>query len=343
MMRALASIIALALGATAAHGNVWEHALATDDRDAARETYESELRKGDEHALLANNRGIAIKEVKHHLGVAIASYEAAAAARPTAGEPYFRLGRLLYSFYFECQDAAQRFNWSPLCDPRQFSRARALEVIEAWDAFELRAPLDPRLSVGAFGETEILFRRAILHTKLGTTQNLAAAAREYEKILARQDSGSDAASEHIVGNLAETYMMLGRLEEAVEMYREALRGAADTSTWYGFAVALDRDERTQQALDVIRSLGRDQRDLFHTRVIKGDTFFVPEGEKYYYFALVDEALGLDEDAIGYWQKFIASGAHPRYQPRAKAHLDALLKKKRKSPLPIDPPWGRLLR
>jgi tetratricopeptide (TPR) repeat protein len=343
MKRALTSIITLMICVSLARANVWEQALATDQRLAARETYESELRKGDEHALLANNRGIAPKEVEHHLGLAIAAYHAAAAARPTVGEPYFRLGRLLYSFYIECHDAAQRYNRSPLCNPRQFKRARAREIIEAWDAFEQRVPLDPRLSVGAFGETEILFRRAILHTKLGSKENLAAAARDYEKILARHDSGSDAVSEEVVGNLAETYMMLGQLEEAIEMYREALRNGSDTSTWYGFAVALDRDERTKQALDVIRSLGRDQRDRFHAKVIEGRTFFVPEGEKYYYFALVDEALGLDEDAIAYWQRFIASGAHPQYQPRAKAHLDALLKKKRKSPLPIDPPWGRLLR
>ena len=42
-----------------------------------------------------------------------------------------------------------------------------------------------------------------------------------------------------------------------------------------------RDERGQQALEVIQSLGRDQRDSFHLTVIKGDTFFVPEGEKFY--------------------------------------------------------------
>jgi tetratricopeptide (TPR) repeat protein len=138
-------------------------------------------------------------------------------------------------------------------------------------------------------------------------------------------------------------MMLGRLEESIDTFKEALRGAADTAVWYGYAVALDRDERTQQSFDVVKSLGRSQRDHFHARVIAGDTFFVPEGEKFYYFALVDEALGLEEDAINYWRQFLASGAHPQFQPRAKAHLEQLLKKKKKSPVPIEPPWGRLLR
>jgi tetratricopeptide (TPR) repeat protein len=188
----------------------------------------------------------------------------------------------------------------------------------------------------------VLFRRAILHTKLATKPHLEAASRDYEKILARQDAGQDGGSETVIGNLAETYMMLGRLDDAIETYKIALRGAADTSTWYGYAVALDRDERTQQALDVVKSLGRSQRDLFHARVIQGATFFVPEGEKFYYFALADEALGLDEEAISYWRQFINSGAHPQFQPRAKAHLDALVKKKKRSALPIQPPWGDLL-
>jgi tetratricopeptide (TPR) repeat protein len=223
-----------------------------------------------------------------------------------------------------------------------FNRSKAEEVIAAWDKFEELAPLDPRLSVGTFGENEILFRRAILRTKLATKAHLEGAAKDYEKILSRIDT-SDLPGEHVMGNLAETYMMVGRLEDSIEMYKLALRGAADTSTWYGFAVALDRDERSNQALEVIASLGKEQRDQFHARVARGDTFFVPEGEKFYYFALVDEALGMEDDAITFWRQYLNSGAHPQFQGRARAHLDVLLKKKRtRSPL-IEPPWRGILR
>lgn len=340
-MKRLAAL-ALVLAAATAQANVWEDAIAPEA--AMDDKYESELRQGDEHALLANTRGTTYREVKNQVNLAAASYRAAAAAKPSAGEPWFRLARLLHSFYLECNDTSNRVYWSLLCDPRTFNRARAEEVIEAWNQAEARAPLDPRLSVGAFGESEILFRRALLHTKLATKAHFEAASADYLKILARQDSGVDAGSEPVLGNLAETYMMLGRVDDAIETYREALRGGSDTATWYGYAVALDRDERTQQALDVIKSLGRDQRDLFHTKVIRGDSFFVPEGEKYYYFALVDEALGLEDDAINYWRLFLNSGAHPQFQPRAKAHLDALLKKKKQRPaLPIEPPWRGILR
>ena len=344
---ATASITSVLLAAslvlgTVAHANVWDTAIKAGVADAAQDTYDTELRQGDEHAMLANTQGAAYRVVKNQVELATKAYRAAALAKPSDPEPWFRLGRMLYSFYIECNDTTLRTNRSILCDPRQINRARSEEILEAWDKFETLAPLDPRLSVGPFGDNEILFKRAILHTKLAGKAHLEAAASDYEKIMARMDA-ADGAGEHVVGNLAETYMMVGRIEESIEMYRQALRGASDTSTWYGFAVALDRDERTNQALEVISALGREQRDTFHARVIRGDTFFVPEGEKFYYFALVDEALGLEDDAINYWRQYIASGAHPQYQPRARAHLDALLRKKRVRTLPIELPWRGILR
>lgn len=342
-----ATLLAFVLTASsAAHGNVWERAIESDTpARAAQDKYESEMRQGDEFALKANMAGASLREIRQQIQNAVMSYRAAAAARPDEGEPYYRIGKLLYSMYFDCNDAFSSRRASPLCDRdgRHFDRRRAEEIIAAWDAFEEREPLDPRLSVGAFGDSEILFDRAILHTKLATKKHLEAAAVDYEKILARHD-GRYGAAERVLGNLAETYMMLGRLEDALETYREALRGASDTSTWYGYAVALDRDESSEQALEIIRSLGRDQRDLFYLGVMRGSTFFVPEGEKFYYFALADQAFGLDEEAIENWRRFINSGAHPAYQPRAKAHLASLLAKaKKKKTLPIETPWPELFR
>lgn len=341
------TLFALVLTASSvAHGNVWKRAIESDTpARAAQDKYESEMRQGDEYALKANMAGASLREIRQQIQNAVMSYRAAAAAKPDEGEPYYRIGKLLYSMYFDCTGSYARHRASPLCDRsgRYFDRKRAEEIIAAWDAFEERKPLDPRLSVGAFGDTEILFERAILHTKLATKEHLEAAARDYEKLLARHD-GRYGAAERILGNLAETYMMLGRLDEALEMYREALRDASDTSTWYGYAVALDRDENPDLALEIIRSLGRDQRQEFYLGVMRGSTFFVPEGEKYYYFALADQAFGLDEEAIENWRKFIDSGAHPAYQPRAKAHLASLLAKvKKKKTLPIETPWPELFR
>ncbi len=49
-------------------------------------------------------------------------------------------------------------------------------------------------------------------------------------------------------------------------------------------------------------------------------FFVPDGEKYYYAALINEAFGKFEEALADWQHFLASGAHPQYRPRAQARI-----------------------
>jgi tetratricopeptide (TPR) repeat protein len=334
MMRAVLLAFVLAASTARAHADVWQHALRGAAEDQAQATYDAKLREGDEHAMLANTRSATYAEVKNQINLAVTAYRAAAAAKPAAADPWFRIGRLLSAMYLECDDPTTR---AIVCNPRGFDVAHAEQVIDAWDEFEKRAPMDPRLSVNLF-DTDILFPRAILHTKLASRAHLEAAARDYETILARSDTG-DGMNERVLGNLAETYMMLGRLEEAIDTYKEALRGASDTSTWYGFAVALDRDERTDQALDVIRSLGEDERDNFHANVMRGRTFFVPAGEKYYYFALVDEALGSFDDAIEGWKAFIDSGAHPQYQPRAKAHLDALLKKRKSAP-PANPPTPR---
>jgi tetratricopeptide (TPR) repeat protein len=336
VIRALVLACLLVASSHAAHANVWQHALTGGAADRVQDTYDDEMRKGDEHAMLANTRSSTIPEVQNQIKTAVAAYRAAAAAKPDAADPWFRIARLLQAMYFECEDATLR---SLVCNPNphSFNTVQAERTIEAWNEFEKRAPLDPRTSVNLF-DTDILFPRAILHTKLATREHLEAAAHDYETILARSDAG-DGMNERVLGNLAETYMMLGRLEDAIDTYKEALRGASDTSTWYGFAVALDRDDRAEQALEVIRTLGEQERDNFHANVMRGNTFFVPAGEKYYYFALVDEALGSFDDAIVEWKLFIASKAHPQFQPRAKAHLDALLKKRKGKPPASTPlPW-----
>jgi tetratricopeptide (TPR) repeat protein len=339
-----AALLAIALAATTAHANVWRHAIETGTPDPAQDVYDSELKSGDELAVQANSHGASPATVRQLVQHAATSYRNAAAAKPGEPEAYYRLGRLLYSFYFECSDSMmQSMNMSPLCinDPTVFDRKRAEEVIDAWDAFEQRAPLDPRLSVH-LGESEVLFHRAILNTKLATKDHLNAAARDYEKILARSDTGDDAGGETVWSNLAETYMMLDRLDDSIDTYREALRRGAQTATLYGLAVALDRDERSAQAKDLILSQGAESMEQFLQSVARGHTFFVPRGEEYYYYALAHESFNRPDEAIEYWDKYIRSGAHPEFQPRAKAHLDALRAQQRRRAIPIEAPWHRLI-
>jgi hypothetical protein len=130
-------------------------------------------------------------------------------------------------------------------------------------------------------------------------------------------------------------MMLNRLDDAVDAYRE-IGAPTHVSTIYGAAVALDRAERQQLAMDLIVAQGANGFRTFRQSVDAGITFFVPEGEKWYYFALGEEAFGNIDAAISYYRSFISSGAHPIFQPRAKAHIEALLKKRGKTPPPPDP-------
>lgn len=342
-MNRLSILVALGV-ATAAHADVWQHAVETSSPDPMQDKYEFEMKSGDEQALAANSRSISYKEVKSHVTMGVQAYAAAALAKPTESEPYYRLGKLLYSFYFECE--LPQSSVSILCarGANAIDRKHAEEVIAAWDAFEARAPLDPRLSVDAEGSSEILFERAILHTKLATSpkpaenkKHLEAATVDYEKILARADESSA----HIVwSNLAETYMMINRLEDAIETYREALKRGGDSSTLYGLAVAFDRDERGAQARDLILSQSESSRTEFHKNVIEDHVFFVPAGEQYYYFALIDEAYGSIETSIAYWQEYLRSpaGARVEFQGRAKQHLAALLLQRKKHPVFVTPPF-----
>jgi tetratricopeptide (TPR) repeat protein len=337
-----AAVLAL-LVSSAAQANVWQQAIDNGAPDPKRDAYEHELQAGDELAEQATAQAASREAIRTLVAHADQAYRNAAAAEPNEPEPYYRIGRLIYSFYFECPTSGPNPSLLCISDPSYFDKKHAQEVLDAWDTFEKLAPLDPRLGVLREDQSvlatdfDLLFKRAILHTRLADKANLDAAAKDYEAILAR----TDVPDENVTSNLAETYMMLDRLDDAIEMYRRALRSALRTETVYGLAVALDRAERGDQARALILSQGEQAVQDFEKRVRLGETFYVPAGEEFYYFALVYEAYGMTETAIEYWQKFIASGAHPEFQARAKAHLEPLLADKHRKV--IETPWHDVFR
>lgn len=320
--------IAAVLGAMSgrAHGDVWRDAL--DNADPNHSRYEFQLEAGDNSAVLSTAESAAMDTQLRNVKTALTAYRTAAELEPSAAEPYYRIGRLLYAAYFgNCSTmtasgfAAQA---SKLCidavpellqtDPTAHHIAE--DTIAAWDEFEKRAPLDPRIT------SSFLFERAILNTKLASHDHYAAAAKDYEAILDRTDF-----VEHdsvVTGNLAETYMMLDRLDDAIEMYRRSIRDGSNDAI-FGLAVALDRDDEGLQAKDYILEVGLDGFKEFSGKIMRGEWFFVPAGEKFYYLALIEEAFGDTDTALADWQHFIASGAHPQFQPRARAHVTALEK------------------
>jgi tetratricopeptide (TPR) repeat protein len=283
----------------------------------------------------------AFNTVRNQVTMAEDAYRKAISLRPDAAEPYFRIGSLLLHFYLDCNSGRDR----PLtCDqnPSFVNIPATRRALTAWDEFEARAPLDPRVN-------EMLFHRGIYRTKLVVAtrdakeakQLLAGAAADYEALLARTDGTSGHDSSLLLGNLAETYMMLGRLDEAITTYERALRSGGLISTVYGLAVALDRDERGETALDVIRDQGVQQLQVYKHELTEGQVFYVPAGEEYYYVALAYEAFGEIDESIDCWNRYIQSGAHPEYQPRAKEHLELLQKNRKVRPRLPPPVWQEL--
>jgi tetratricopeptide (TPR) repeat protein len=351
MMKSSLLIVVLvalaALGAASAHASVWDRALSTPKDEATKDLYDAKMLEGDNLTLAATIQATSIANTVESINRAAAAYREAATLRPNESEPYFRIGNLLHQMYFGCEPQIVRL---PTCEPQYATPKQQANTVEAWDEFEKRAPLDPRLG-------EILLKRAILNTKLinGTASDhahLEAAARDYQAALDRNDGLlGTRGDEQLLGNLAETYMMLDRLDDAISTYLQAVAaGAARVSTMYGLAVALDRDGAGDQAIRRILEQGTVGFDDFQKDFTRGAVFFVPRGEEFYYFALSNEAFGNYGTALEFWKLYVASGVHPEFQPRAREHIEQLHKKQEKqihaepvSPELDDRTWLRRVR
>jgi tetratricopeptide (TPR) repeat protein len=331
MKRSVLLIAALLAVTAPAHGDIWENATRPPNA-VAMDLYTSLLQKGDDAALAAASQSVGPTTAVKMVDSAIEAYRGAANVNPKAAEPFYRIGTILNAFFFDdCDGSGFRIRVPPVTCTARFDRIeKAREMVAAWDRFEELAPLDPRIN-------DLLVTRAITRTKLvgmSTTPIplLEAAAKDYQAVLDREDGMlrerfSGGLGLLVLGNLAETHMMLGNIERAIEVYIDAQRMGARSSTMFGLAVALDRDDRGGDAFAVIRGLGEEQFEAFRTEWESGNVFFVPAGEEQYYFALASEALGHHGEAIDYWKAYLRSGAHPKYQPRAKEHLDRLLARK----------------
>lgn len=321
MIRSLLLVAALA---GVAHADVWQRAI--DGNAIDQKTFQDEMALGDEAAAVAHSRSASLSAIKTNLDTAIIHYRAAAKANPKSGEPLFRIGGLLHLFFFDCDTGVLMSSMPPptCSSTASVKNEKARDIVAAWDEFEGRVPLDPRIN-------EILLQRAILRTKLfahrADTKLLEGAAEDYKAIVERSDGLMKLQMDTVLGNLAETHMMLGQLDESIEVYLNAVRMGARGSVVYGLAVAMDRGDRDDYPGILIRDLGLDSYQSFQNNLIEGRVFFVPAGEEHYYLALIEESFGKYDEAIRHWKLYIQSGAQPQFHPRAKEHLDVLLAKK----------------
>lgn len=317
----------LVAAAPARAGSPW----AEHSRTAADLEYQVQMARGDDLAVQAMEaRGMRSVQRRrwvpwHELAVrAVEAYELAAEARPDAAEPHYRAAEILHSSFLDSP--------STTSEPVLPDRVVAERALAHWQAFAERAPLDPRV-------TATLFDRALVRTRLATEPDFQQAISCYETLVERSDLRSLSAEQVAtwLANLAETYMMVGRLADSIETYQRALEYRADFTYGYGLAVALDRDRQTALAREVMLSYAVTDRmrDLR-----RGSVFFVPEGEIEYYLALGHEALEDFDQAAIHYRQFIASGAHPRYQARAAENLrrveQAMARGSRRAPPPRGP-------
>lgn len=128
----------------------------------------------------------------------------------------------------------------------------------------------------------------------------------------------------ILGNSAEALMAIGKLDEAIRRY--ALAEAIDRSEQatlhaLGLAIAYDRDGQVQKGRDAVaRALAADPGlRLFQS----DDVFFIPDGDRHYYWGLINEAQDRRDDALRAFRAFLDELPHSRYAARARSHIEDL--------------------
>lgn len=298
--------------------SLWERATLDGEAAARKERYVGamslgfelgrvalalDLRRGGDDPPTAVERARATRQ-------GLQAFRDAAQIDPTAADPHLYSALLIIYGRLDCDE---------LCS---FEPGEAKQALAEIKEFERLAPLDPRLT------PNLLIKQAIYETRLaGLTKgeqsrgHLQAALVTYRSILERNPITR--AQDIIYGNLAETLMMLGDVESAIEQYRQAVKARPSTSVTLGLAVALDRDERGTEARTLLRELGVQSLAEWERQVNDGDIFYVPDGEIFYYRGLINEALGQPAAAIANYNRFLASNAHPQFAARALANRDAL--------------------
>lgn len=193
--------------------------------------------------------------------------------------------------------------------------------------------LDSRLR----DDTTVAFEMGVAYSKLGKFQ---AAVDEYDLYERVRGSGRVSSSERATAhaNAAEALMALGRLDEAIQRYRSALAYGSSPLTYWGLAVALDRDEQVSRAMDAVKlAMRAGMRTLTLPSV-----FFIPKGDVHYYFALGHLSEGKLDKAREAFQRFLQEVPKSQWAFRARAHLAELGKpvahrigkqKKRLAPMP----------
>jgi tetratricopeptide (TPR) repeat protein len=270
--------------------------------------YQIAMARGDRHAIRAAELINQFTKApgpaqRRQARYAAAAYEEAAKLEPDNPEPHYRAAEILHAHIL-----ASRGSY--------VDEAIARKVIHHWDEFDRLAPGDPRVR-------RFLFGRALIHTKLAESSDLERAIADYQRLAKLSDVNqlptADAGTR--LANEAEVHMMRGDLEVAIPLYERALQLSPNFSHAAGLAVALDRDRQGVKAREIMRAYAAGRElSRYQGEITKGNIFYVPAAEGSYYLGLIFEALGQSDQAIDAYERFIISGAHPRYHKRARENI-----------------------
>ena len=283
--------------------------------DAKAKLYREKMAEADGLALRAYDYRTSFLDKRALAESALLAYEDAIKLNPKDPEPHYRAAQV----------STDHQTRSPFPPRGQLDRA-----IAHFDAFEALAPNDPRL-LGSPGLPGALFQRSILRTKRMGKRNIELGIADYDKQLMLIDQASPSNREVmglILSNRAELLMMVGRLEESIEGYEQAIEFEDALTYGYGLAVALDRDGQGFRAREVARVYGlRDSADALQ----HGTAFYVPQGEVFYYVALRAEALADYRRAQAAYREFLRLVPASPFAARARQNLKALRDKAASQP------------
>ncbi len=178
--------------------------------------------------------------------------------------------------------------------------------------------LDPELQVPGGGEpTEVAaaYELAVCRARAGKFE---AAIEGLRRILGRAQN-----QVAIYQRLGECYMALGRLDEAVESFRQGLR-LSPYSAELGFALAVahDRDEDSAQAREALsQALSRDPRA---SSLAAANRVWVPPLEAHYYLGLA--YLGAEDwsRSVMHFRRYLALAGETSWTRRARARYEEAL-------------------
>lgn len=211
------------------------------------------------------------------------------------------------------------------------ARGRHAAALEAFQAARRAAPTTD-------DQGRAWFRIANEHARVGAFE---AALDAYARQLALPGQPDPV----VLGNSAELSMALGRLDDAIRLYHEALeieerardRRAHLTTLalgYLGLATALDRSDRVEASAEAVnRALSLDP-GLGVLRLAQqggGDVYVLPSEDVWVYLALARVAQGRADDAADAFRAYLdavartrgANAVTARYAARAREHLAAL--------------------